>query len=189
MSQLAKAVSQPETSLMPNYKRRLDRRRLLQGVLAGIVLGIAGLLVYLFVFVRNPLPVLTESTVAAAERKWDEVGPASYNLDLELSGNRPGKVHVEVRDRRVTKMSRDGVVPSQRRTWDAWSVPGQFDTIYEEFDLAADPSEKLGDPAATSMYIRGEFDPKFGYPVRYHRLALGTNNEIGWKVVRFEVVN
>lgn len=183
------SISKPETTQLPGRKRRLNRRRLFQGALIGLAIGIVGLLIFLFVYVRDPLPVLTEPMVAAAEQKWKDTGPASYNLDLELSGNRPGPVHVEVRNRHVTMMSRDGVVPSQKRTWDAWSVPGQFDTIYREFELAADPSKKLGDAAATSMYIRGEFDPQFGYPLRYHRLVLGTNNEIGWKVVRFEVVN
>ena len=53
---------------------------------------------------------------------------ASYNIDLKLGGKTPGTVHVEVRNHEVTAMTRDGVTPSQRRTWDYWSVPEQFET-------------------------------------------------------------
>ena len=42
-----------------------------------------------------------------------EHGPADYDLDLELTGNRPGKIHVEVRDGEVVHMTRDGVEPSR----------------------------------------------------------------------------
>ncbi len=131
------------------------------------------------------MPRLTQAAYDQAARLWDEHGPASYDLDLELEGNRPGKIHVEVRDGQVVHMTRDGVEPKQERTWFYWSVPGQLDTIAEELEMARDPAQSFDSPKATQVVIWGEFDPYYGYPKRYDRVVLGTNFEIHWKTISF----
>ena len=54
--------------------------------------------------------------------------------------------------------------------------------------MARDPAESFNSPKATEMVMWAEFDAKFGYPLKYDRVVLGTNFEIHWKVTRFEAV-
>src|ERR1700744_5288115 len=107
---------------------------------------------------RDTTPLLTQAAYDAAVERWDAHGPASYDLDLTLEGNRPSQIHVEVRDHQVTHMIRDGVEPRQRRTWDVWSVPGQLDTIGQELEKAADPVEGFHAPPGSRMIQRAQFD-------------------------------
>src|SRR4051794_25609342 len=101
----------------PPYVRWMVVGGLLGVVVAGVV----------YLASRPRTTQLTEATLKAAMQKWDRHGPKDYNLDLEVTGNRGGKIHVEVRAGEVTRMTRDGFQPTQKRTWDYWSVPGQFD--------------------------------------------------------------
>jgi hypothetical protein len=161
---------------------RLARIALTVAVLLGIVLG--GILAVEW-FVVKRLPELTPAALTAAEERWDERGPASYDLDLEIEGGQPGVVHVEVRDGITTAMQRDGRTPSQRRVWDVWSVPGMFDTIEREFDIAADPLHEMGAAIDTRVQLRAEFDNAYGYPARFHRITFGGGTEVYWKVTSF----
>jgi hypothetical protein len=174
----------PEQAAKPGRRRAAP---LVLGVSLGAAAVVSGLLVYSFV-TRQSTPRLTRAAYEAAAERWDAHGPASYNLDLELTGNRPGKIHVEVRDGEPTRMVRDGVEPRQRRTWYYWTVPGQMDMIAEELDMAENPAAAFNSPSATQMVIWAEFDPELGYPLRYDRVVLGTDFEIHWRVTRFEVV-
>jgi hypothetical protein len=169
-------------------ERRWRMMPLLVGVLVGCGVGIVGFVAYL-VLTSNRAPRLTREAYEAAVERWDAHGPANYNLDLELTGNRPGVVHVEVRDRQAVRMIRDGVQPRQERTWFYWTVPGQFDTIAEELEMAENPAKSFGAPGATGAVIWAEFDPQLGYPLRYDRVVLGTDFEIHWKVKRFEAIS
>lgn len=172
----------------PAAPRRNTRPSRPAPLVLGVGLGVAVALVAILAYAmlkRHNVPRLTESDFQAAVKRWETGGPASYDLDLVLTGNRPGKIHVEVRDGEVVRMTRDGVEPEQQRTWYYWSVPGQFDTIEQELEMARDPAASFKSPQATQMVIWAEFDPKFGYPLSYDRVVLGTNYEIHWKVTRF----
>ena len=166
-------------------KRRLRFGPMLLGATLGLVVVLAATLAVVLLS-RDRTPRLTAEAYEAAARRWDERGPANYNLDLDLTGNRPGHIHVEVRDGQPVRMTRDGVQPKQERTWFYWTVPGQLDTIASELDMAHDPSASFASPQATQMVIWAEFDPEFGYPTDYDRVVLGTNFEIHWRVTRFE---
>jgi hypothetical protein len=166
------------------------RRRLTLGsLLGGIVLGsLASLLVFaalLLMRQQESLPPLTRQAYEAAMRRWQTSGPASYALDLTLLGRQPGQIHIEVHQGDVTAMTRDGIQPRQRRTWDYWSVPGQFDTIERELEMAAHPEASFHAPAG-AVVQQAEFDPRYGYPRRYRRFVLGTELEIDWQVTHFE---
>lgn len=150
-----------------------------------LLLAIAGAVVLLLARFRDPLPPLELADLEAAEARWRAEGPADYDLDLKLGGARPGSVHVEVRGGRVTAMTRDGRTPSQRRTWDVWSVEGQFDTLYRELELADAPAREMQVDAATRLVLRAQFDPRLGYPRRYRRIVLGEGPEVYWEVTRF----
>jgi Family of unknown function (DUF6174) len=177
----------PEPDSRPVHSKA-NRRRLaplMLGVGAGCFLAFVVLLAILF-WTRERTPRLTEEYLNAAMSRWDQHGPSSYDLELALTGNRPGKIQIEVRHGEVTRMIRDGVQPSQKRTWDYWSVPGQFDTIDQELEMARDPAASFKSPTATQMIQWAVFDPKYGYPAKYDRVVLGTDFEIHWKVTRFE---
>ncbi len=135
---------------------------------------------------RSGAKQLTQADYEGALARWEKNGPASYNLDLELSGNRPGVIHVEVRDGQATRMTRDGVEPRQKRTWDYWTVPGQFDTIGEELEMARDPAKSYAVPGASRVVLWAEFDERYGFPKRFDRVVLGADLEVHWKVTRFE---
>jgi hypothetical protein len=151
-------------------------------VLLGLALG-GTLAVELFVVER--LPELTVETLDAAEKLWDAKGPKSYDLDLTIEGAQPGLVHVEVRAGVTTAMQRDGLAPQQRRVWDVWAVPGMFETIERELELAADPQHEMDLSANTQVDLRAEFDPQSGYPARFHRIVFGGGPEVYWKVTNF----
>lgn len=158
-------------------------------VLGWVVLAcllVATLLVFLL-RARNKLPELTAERLDEAYARWQRARPASYTMDLRLSGTLPGDVHVQVQNGKVIVFERDGHTPRQRRTWDVWSVDGQFDTLYDELDLATDPVAIMQAPQGTQLLLRATFDPRWGYPVRYHRLVLGEAPEVYWEVTRFEV--
>lgn len=175
-----------EESQAEEPARRSRLRPLLLGALVGLAItASASFLIY--VARGERIPRLTESDYEAAVARWEKNGPADYDLDLELAGSRPGPVHVEVRQGQVTHMTRDGVVPRQKRTWEAWSVPGQFDTIERDLEMALDPAGSFNVPGATQVVQWAEFDPKFGYPKQYHRVVLGADFEVEWKVTRFEI--
>ena len=109
------------------------------------------------------LPVITRADLATAEARWQKQGPASYSMDLMIGGRRPGPVHIEVRDGKVTRMTRDGVTPSQPRTWEYWTVPEQFETIRQDFD-SAETAGGFGAAPGTQTILKAEFDPQYGYP-------------------------
>ncbi len=85
-------------------------------------------------------------------------------------------------------MMRDGVEPKQKRTWYYWSVPGQLDTIEQELEMAQDPANSYGTPSASGTVLWAEFDPKYGYPRKFDRIVLGADQEVHWRVTRFEPI-
>jgi hypothetical protein len=137
---------------------------------------------------REQTPRLTREAYEAAAERWDANGPASYDLDLVIEGRRTGLVHVEVRHGEITRMTRDGLEPRQKRTWYYWSVSGQFDTIEQELHMAESPARSFGATGAAEVMMWAEFDPKYGYPLRFDRVVLGADLETHWKVTRFRVI-
>ena len=155
---------------------------------------------------REPsLPVITRDGSGDGRARWQKQGPASYTMDLMIGGRRPGPVHIEVRDGKVTRMTRDGVTPSQPRTWEYWTVPEQFETIRQDFD-SAETAGGFGAAPGTQTILKAEFDPQYGYPRRYQRFVLasktptqspslapiassgGADLDVDWRVTRFEAV-
>jgi hypothetical protein len=149
-------------------------------LIASIALAIACVALALQYFVAERLPELTEANLRAAMEKWKANGPASYHMEVELRGARPGNVQVDVRNKEVEDETRDGRTPG-RWTWDTWSVPGLFDTLAQDLQIAQDPEGQIDAAKGTKWRLRCEFDPKFGYPLKYHRLVTG-GPEVYWQV-------
>jgi hypothetical protein len=155
-------------------------------VLLGGLCAVALILVVARSLLRDTTPELTAATLATAEQSWTVHGPASYDLDVQISGIRSGEVHLEVRNGKVTSMTRDGRSPAQHRTWDAWTVPNQFEMLQTELDAAADPTHGFGAPQGTQVVQRASFDPRLGYPLVYERFVLGQPQlDLAWRVTRF----
>jgi Family of unknown function (DUF6174) len=155
-------------------------------LIVAVVFGLALVAILAVEQFADRLPELTPEDLTAAERLWEEKGPASYNLDLQIEGNQPGVVHVEVRDGVTTNMQRDGRTPTQRRVWDVWSVPGMFDMIERELDIAADPVHEMDATANSRVELRAAFDQQYGYPIRFQRIVYGGGTEVYWRVTKFE---
>jgi hypothetical protein len=153
---------------------------------AALIGGLACVSLFLEYFVAHRLPPLSEATLDVAEKLWAEKKPASYILDLEIRGAEPGPVHLEVRNGEVVAMQRNGITPDQRRVWDVWTVPGQFETLEREMQLAADPVHQMDASAGTRLSLQCEFDPRYGFPLEYHRLVYGGGPEVYWRTTKFE---
>jgi hypothetical protein len=136
---------------------------------------------------RGKEPPITADGLVAAEKLWELNGLASYDLEVELQGDSPGEFHVEVRQGRVqTPPTRNGTPVNSRAAWETWTIPGQFETIRRELELAADPEHEMHASPGERLVLRGEFDPKYGYPRHYHRIALGGGPEVEWWVREFK---
>jgi hypothetical protein len=168
--------------------QRSRSHSLARGVAVGLLLAILITFALVVIRMRHATPRLTEADYRAAVARWEKNGPADYDLDLELGGKRPGPIHVEVRGGEVTRMTRDGVEPRQKRTWDYWSVAGQLETIGQELEMARRPADSFGAPGASEVVMWAEFDSWYGYPRSYDRIVLGADLEVHWKVVEFTPV-
>ena len=161
----------------------LPRRAVVAGLLFAILAVVGTVLVIQVVF-ANPIPELTAAKLEQAERLWDRAGPPSYDMDLEIRGAQPGRVHIEVRNSEVTATTRDGRVPTEH-TWDTWSVRGQFEMLERELELAEDPVHEMQAAKGTQVSVRCEFDPEFGFPRQFHRHISGGGPEVYWRVTDF----
>ncbi len=166
----------------PNGEYRISGR-MIAFVAASVALMLAGIVLALQYFVVDRLPELTEARLEEAMKRWEVHAPANYDMDLELAGAQPGFVHVEVRDHKVIAETRDGRDPGYTR-WDVWSVPGLFDTLDRDIQIASNPVEEIQAAPGTVWRLRCEFDPKFGYPARYHRMV-NSGPEVFWRVTIF----
>lgn len=133
---------------------------------------------------RNRLPPLTTAELDQAERRWQTAGLENYDMDVKVSGRQPGSFHVEVRQGEPVALTRNGVAP-RRGMWDVWTVPGLFDTLHQELELADDPEGPFGSPPGTQVVQRAKFDGRYGFPRKYQRIVMGTPLEIAWEVHRF----
>jgi hypothetical protein len=184
--------SSPDGSTPPNSaaapRRRFRPAAVATGVALGVALAIVGGLIVLVATRGERVPEITVESLDAAEQLWKERGPASYRMSIAVGGRQPGPVEIEVHDGRVTHMTRNGVTPSQERTWEYWTAPAQFETIREDFESARREGG-FGAPPGTKTILRADFDPQFGYPRRYQRMVLGTDLNLDWTVTAFEALD
>ena len=137
---------------------------------------------------RETTPLLTDEALAAAEAQWKADGPPGYDMEIEIGGDRAGIVRIEVRDGKVTSMQRDGKTPAER-TWDVWSVPGMFDMLIRNLQIASDPTNEINADPGTQWILHAEFHPRFGYPMRYRQVVIGTGSDVSWEVRRFRIAH
>jgi hypothetical protein len=158
---------------------------LVGGIVAGVSAACIVALALVIFLARGTTPLVTDDVLAAAARRWDERGPRSYRLKLQVSGTRGGPVELEVRDGEPVSLLRDGRQPA-RHTWDFWTVPGQLEAIRDE--LTGDTQIMFGTLDRSQVILRAEFDAELGYPRLYQRQVLGKALDIGWQTVEFEAL-
>jgi hypothetical protein len=159
-------------------------RRTILLLLLPAVVCIVGVVLLLKTLAGERIPELTDTELERAEELWISAGPASYEMDLEILQGQPGTVHIEVQDGEISAMARDNRTPAQR-TWRIWSVPGLFETLERELEMAEDPVHEVGAAAGTRWQLRCEFDPAYGFPRRFHRYVSGGGPEVYWRVTSF----
>jgi hypothetical protein len=172
---------------MARRRRPMRASAMALGAACGIMIAIVAILLVLFLRRGPTVPVITRDDLALAEKKWEAEKPAGYDMDITIGGRQPGVVHIEVRSGTVTKMTRDGVTPSQPRTWEYWTVPEQFETIRQDFD-SSETVGGFGAAPGSETILKADFDPHYGYPKRYQRFVLGTDLAVEWDVTRFVAV-
>ena len=137
-------------------------------------------------FLRSDLPPVTAEMLSTAKALWEKKGPANYDLTVQLGGDSPGIFQVEVRDGKVqSPPTRNGIAVAAQQAWETWSIQGQFETIERELELAADPEHEMKSKVVNRLVLRGEFDPLYGYPRKFHRFAVGHGPEVYWEVTKF----
>ncbi len=148
--------------------------------LFGAIVLMAAILLGMKLLIAEDMPLLTQERLQTGLEQWEARGPASYDLDVKISGAQPGIAHVEVRDGAVTSAMRDGL-PLQEWNKDEWSIPGQFEALERELEFAENPQEQMDAPPGAKVWQRCEFDPEYGYPRRFHRYATGGAPQVSWE--------
>jgi hypothetical protein len=134
----------------------------------------------------RPAPLARKQLDAARER-WRSNGPRDYNLDVHVTGLRAADYHVEVRDGRPQRATIDGRPLRDPRTLGTWSVPGMFSTIGSDVQHV-EQRDKQANPRSARLTLRADFDPRYGFPRRYHRMEwgeAGSDQEVTWQVTGF----
>jgi hypothetical protein len=163
-------------------RRRGRLRRIALGIVLGTTLGLVAGLAILFATRGEQLPEVTYTVLDDADARWEANDPGSYDLEIVQSGVNPGKVEVEVREGNVTKALHNGR-PLKPHTWDDWSVPGLFAIIRLDLDVCAKEA-KQNPGGRPSIFSRGKFDSKYGYPLVYRRMT-PSGQDAEWKMVKF----
>ena len=129
---------------------------------------------------------LTADQLNQSEQKWVSSKPASYQLTIEMNGDRVEKEEFEVvvRSGQIASLRRNGVDVKPGETQD-YSMDGLFRMLRQELDLVQKPAV-LGAPEGYSAYPMAQFDDRTGRLIEYQRTVGGTSNTIHIRVLRFE---
>jgi hypothetical protein len=142
----------------------------------------------LVLFACSRLNTLTPELLAQAEARWNRANIGSYQLEVEMKGDRLEKAlfEVTVRSGQVVSLKRNGQAVQIAPDRD-YSIPGLFRTLHQELDLVKKPV-LLGAPEGYTAYPMAAFDGQNGRLVQYRRTVGGASNTIDIRVVEFKVL-
>jgi len=152
-------------------------------IAAGLALGV---LVALFVSLREPGESLTRDGLATARARWEGGGPADYVLEVTTGGAAGARHSITVRGGEVVAMTSGGAEASPA-AWPYWSVEGLFGFLETELENAERPQQAYG-VGSGEVVVRVRYHPRWGYPEYFMRHVLGKRLGIEWRVTRFEPV-
>ncbi len=137
---------------------------------------------------RHDWPELTVDDFDRAWEHWQKNSPENYDIYIQVTGRQPAIYEISVREREVILAVCNGDRLKSKRTWGTWSVPGMFQTIEHDLERLAEfkKNQRAGPPP---LLLHVQFDQVHGYPGQYHRLELGTQMQVDWKVTEFRVVH
>jgi hypothetical protein len=138
-------------------------------------------------------PALTPERYYEAKAQWQAAAPPNYDIDVEITGPQSAHYRVEVRGGEPSFAQRNGVPIKQRRVYGTWSVPGMFGTMSRDVEAIERRAAGKAGADEQELVLRAQFDPVYGYPVRYERIEWGsargsTSTAAMWEVTRFELV-
>jgi len=146
-------------------------------------LFLLGSLAVLINYGYNLQQQLTPAELQAARQRWDQHGPANYDLRVQIRRHSPApgdpavidNYSLQIRDGKVTNaVMNDAVL--ERRYWDEFDMPGLFDSI-DEF-LRRD--RKPGQP---QTFLKGTFDRRDGRLLKFIRRVRGSTERLEIVVV------
>jgi hypothetical protein len=152
------------------------------------MLGLAllvGLAAGLLVMRGDAAPELETADLAAAQQRWNENGPASYRITLQMGGALSDTRSIMVRDHQVVEMTINDR-PATESSWSFWSVEGMLKFLAEEIRNKENPIPGMGVSDSRQIILRARFDPDLGYPIYFLRHLLGRQQGTEWEVVEFE---
>ena len=149
------------------------------GTTVGFVLGLfAAVAIAIWMF-REDRPQLEREALDGAMARWKAAGLKDYELEVKLHGRRSDAVRIGVSGGVPVFLSINSNPVEGERARAAWTVEGQFEAISIDWKNAVESAN----PGQT--ILTAEFDPDLGYPLYYQKVALGRNEEIGWKLLKF----
>ena len=170
----------------PPAPRRLRASDVALGAAAGALLTIVALVALAVVFRRHSAPELTDEALHAAQKRWNERGPANYRMDLVVTGRQVSRYHVEVQDGKPIQVLRDDR-PTPPRTWYYSTVPGLFEILEHDMECSDDPTRGFGAKPGSRAVLRAIFDERLDYPRKFERLILGEPHlNMTWEIIHFE---
>jgi hypothetical protein len=143
--------------------------------LVGLVAILTAPVVYVLTL-REPGEPLTPERLAAARALWQEKGPKSYVIDVDV---RDAHHRVEVRGGKVVSMTTDGK-EAEQRLHGYWTVEGMFQSLSEELSNLRRPEGPFGVSDPAEVTLRAAFDGRFGYPARFLRHVRNQTKSVEW---------
>jgi hypothetical protein len=178
-------LSDPAAEVPPPLVRGSGSRLL--AIFAGAALALVTVSIYFYWRSGPRLGEIDDARLAAARELWKQHGPASYDIEVTVSGPQAAVYRVEVRDHLVKVATRNGSPLRDQRSLGAWSVPVMFDTIAVDLRAAKNPI-RINPKEVQGVTPLGVFHPQYGYPERYRRVQWGADMDASWVVTSFHVV-
>jgi hypothetical protein len=172
-------------SARANAKRKLG---LLAAALLGSVLTVTVVLVVLAIVRRDPSPEVSRELIEGAATRWQQNGPSSYDIETVVQGRQQDVYRVSVRNGEAISLVHNGTPIKRPQGRDTWSVPGMFDTIRRDVETVERVESGQADKYTPQLHLKADFEPKYGYPIRYRRTPKSGGGEIVWNVTVFEEV-
>jgi hypothetical protein len=163
--------------MTPKYERLWSSPAIAGGMRAAWGTAALLLVVGCSTFGPPPMEPLTETTLAAASKRWHAHGAESYRIVVEVRAPRvaPAVYALEVAGGKPIRVERDGrIVAVEDADDDDFSVSGLFALLRQ--DLRWTAIEHVGDIPAVDL--RALFEPETGRLVRYRRTVGTTKRRV-----------
>jgi hypothetical protein len=177
-----------EAARRAETRPRSTAPRIVWGVLLGVLVGAVFSIFILRWRNSDPAAPLAPADFSAARERWNAAAPPNYNIEVQVTGSQPAIYRVEVRDGVATAAFRNGLPLLQHRTFSTWSVPGMFGTMSRDVENVERYAAGHADASTPRLTLRAQFDPRYSFPQRYRRIQWGSDIEVAWNVLKFEVL-